>query len=71
MVYYTGYDEATLAPLMSKLAQIAMTAGTGKTTAVKTKYQSSKLMKVSVMDELLSGRLQEVASGPTTPVFPN
>lgn len=69
MTFYTGHEETNLSPLMAKLARLVLNAGTGKTTAVKAKYQSSKLMKVSLLEELSSVALAEISAWPTTPLF--
>lgn len=69
MTFYTGHEETALSPLMAKLARLVLNAGTGKTTAVKAKYQSSKLMKVSLLEELSSVVIKEISAWPTTPLF--
>lgn len=69
MTFYSGYEEMCLSPLMSKLSRLALSAGTAHTAAVKAKYQSGKLMKVSLLKELGSDTLKEIAAWPTSPIF--
>ena len=51
---------------MKKMATLLQKAGTGKLTAVKTKYQSSKFMRISNIPELKTAaiikELSEVAA---------
>ena len=46
---------------MKKMAVLVTRAGTGKLTAIKTKYASSKFMKISNIPELKSPMVEELA----------
>ena len=48
---------------MQKMAVLVTRAGTGKLTAIKTKYSSSKFMKISNIPELQSPLVEELARG--------
>ncbi len=63
--FYSHYQEVQLVPVMCKMASLALTAGTGKLTAIKTKYASSKFLRISAIPELSeqSSRLREIAAG--------
>ncbi|XP_059148741.1 G2/mitotic-specific cyclin-B-like [Physella acuta] len=60
--YYSSYSENDLHPLAKKLAQLVVKAETNKLTAVKTKYSSSKFMKIAVIPQLKSKTILELAS---------
>jgi len=47
---------------MERIALLVTKAGTGKLTAVKTKYQSSKFMRISQMPELSSQLIKDLAA---------
>lgn len=59
--YYSKYSEADLQATVKKMAILVQKAGTGKLTAVKTKYQSSKFMRISTIPELKGTVIQEAA----------
>ena len=46
---------------MSRLCQLILHAGTGKLTAVKNKYQSSKFMRISKLQELDSQLVRDMS----------
>jgi len=46
---------------MNRLCQLILRAGMGKITAVKTKYQSSKFMRISQLPELDSQLVREMS----------
>uniref|UniRef100_A0A3Q3EJE7 Cyclin B2 n=1 Tax=Labrus bergylta TaxID=56723 RepID=A0A3Q3EJE7_9LABR len=52
--HYSTYDEAHLKPVMQHIAKNIVTVNDGKTKfqAVKNKYSSSKLMKISLLPQL-------------------
>ncbi|KAK5621025.1 hypothetical protein CRENBAI_015116 [Crenichthys baileyi] len=52
------YDEATLRPIMQHVAR----TGDGERKAVKKKYSSSKLMKISLLPQLRSSIIQKLAA---------
>ena len=66
LVYYSGYEESQLENLMCRICQLSLRAGTGKLTAVKTKYSSSKLMRISKLPQLDSQLVHERSSRVTT-----
>ena len=59
--HYSKYGENELLPVMKKMAVLVTRAGTGKLTAIKTKYASSKFMKISNIPELKSPLVEELA----------
>ena len=59
--HYSKYGENELLPVMKKMAVLVTRAGTGKLTAIKTKYASSKFMKISNVPELKSPMVEELA----------
>jgi hypothetical protein len=61
MVHYSGYTEHQLQSLICRLCQLVLKAGTGKLTAIKTKYQSSKFMRISKLVQLDSQIVRDLA----------
>ncbi|XP_068604191.1 G2/mitotic-specific cyclin-B2 [Brachionichthys hirsutus] len=61
---YSTYDEAHLKPLMQHIAKNVVTVNEGKTKflAVKKKYSSSKLMKISLIPHLQSPIIKNMAA---------
>lgn len=59
--FYSKYSEDHLLPIMKRMAILITKAGAGKLTAIYTKYKSSKFMKISVIPELKSQVIQELA----------
>jgi cyclin B len=59
--HYSKYSEEELQPIMQKLCSLISKAGTGKLTAIKTKYAGSKFLRISSIPELKSSRIQELA----------
>lgn len=60
--HYSSYSEEDLSPLMKKLCSLVIKAETYKLTAVRTKYASSKFMKISSCSELKGQLVKELAS---------
>jgi cyclin B len=60
--HYSKYTEEDLQPIMERIALLVTKAGTGKLTAIKTKYQSSKFMRISQMPELSSQLILDLAA---------
>ncbi|KAL3866550.1 hypothetical protein ACJMK2_043841 [Sinanodonta woodiana] len=60
--HYSSYSEEEIMPTIQKLASLVAKAETSKLTAVKTKYSSSKFMKISSIPELKSQCLKDLAS---------
>ncbi|XP_015240040.1 PREDICTED: G2/mitotic-specific cyclin-B2-like [Cyprinodon variegatus] len=62
--HYSTYDEAHLKPIMQHLAKNVVMVNEGKTKflAVKKKYCSSKLMKISLLPQLSSSIIQKMAA---------
>lgn len=62
--HYSTYDEAHLKPVMQHLAKNVVTVNEGKTKfqAVRKKYSSSKLMKISLLPQLSSSIIQKLAA---------
>ena len=58
--HYSCYTELELASTMRHLASLAVRAS-GKLAAVRTKYLSSKFMKISAIPELQSTMLHDLA----------
>ena len=53
-------------PLIQKMALLATKAGTGKLTAIKTKYQSSKFMRIANLPELKCQLMVDLAEAANT-----
>ena len=49
-------------PIMKKMAVLVTKSGAGKLVAIKTKYQSSKFMRISAVPELKSQLIQDLAA---------
>ncbi|KAJ0001746.1 hypothetical protein NQD34_001542 [Periophthalmus magnuspinnatus] len=62
--HYSTYDEAHLRPIMQRIAKNVVQINDGKTkfTAVKTKYSSSKLMKIALIPQLRSPIIRSMAA---------
>ncbi|XP_029000384.1 G2/mitotic-specific cyclin-B2-like [Betta splendens] len=62
--HYSTYDEAHLKPIMQHIAKNIVTINEGKTKflAVKNKYSSSKLMKISLIPQLNSSVVKNMAA---------
>ncbi|XP_059213754.1 G2/mitotic-specific cyclin-B2-like [Centropristis striata] len=65
--HYSTYDAAHLRPIMQHLAKNVVMVNEGKTKfqAVKTKYSSSKVMKISLVPQLKSSIIKTMASSLT------
>lgn len=61
LVHYSCYTEKHLTWLMCRLCQLILRAGTGKLTAVKTKFQGSKFMRISKLPELDSQLVHDMS----------
>ncbi len=53
-------------PVIQKMGLLISKAGTGKLTAIKTKYQSSKFMRIANLPELKSQLMVDLAEAATT-----
>lgn len=60
--FYSKYREEDLMSIMHKMAYLLAKAGTGKLTAIFLKYQSSKLMRISVAKELRCQTIIDMAA---------
>ncbi|XP_056464351.1 G2/mitotic-specific cyclin-B2-like isoform X1 [Gadus chalcogrammus] len=62
--HYATYDESHLKPIMQHMAKNVVTVNEGKTKfqAVKNKYSSSKLMKISLIPQLKSDVVTSMAA---------
>lgn len=62
--HYATYDESHLKPIMQHMAKNVVTVNEGKTKfqAVKNKYSSSKLMKISLIPQLKSSVVTSMAA---------
>lgn len=63
--YYSKYSETELLPIMKRMANLVLKAGSGKLTAVYTKYKGAKFMKISTIPQLQSESkiIQDLAEG--------
>jgi len=59
--FYSSYSEDDLRPLARKISQLVIKAESHKLVAVKTKYTSSKFMKIALIPELKSKVLKDLA----------
>lgn len=62
LTHYSTYAEKDLIPTMNKLACLVIKAEKSKLTAVRTKYSSSKFMKISTIPELKSQVIKDMAA---------
>ncbi|XP_014664088.1 PREDICTED: G2/mitotic-specific cyclin-B-like [Priapulus caudatus] len=62
LAFYSGYTQDELSILISKLASLVTKSETAKLQFVRTKYTSSKFMKISTIPELQSSVLTELAA---------
>ena len=62
--YYTGYTESEVLEVMRHMAKnvVRVNENMTKFTAIKNKYASSKLLKISTIPQLNSKAIQELAS---------
>lgn len=60
--HYSSYSEKDLFQTMQKLASLVIKAENSKLTAVRTKYSSSKFMKISTIAALKSPVIKELAA---------
>ncbi|XP_037103417.1 G2/mitotic-specific cyclin-B2-like isoform X1 [Syngnathus acus] len=67
--HYSTYDEAHLKPIMQHMAKNVVKVNGGKTKfkAVRNKYSSSKLMKISLIPQLKSSLISNMAAALTAP----
>lgn len=65
LAYYSTYTEEQLQPLAAKLASLVVKAETSKLNAIRTKYSTSKLMKISQIPELKSSLVKQLAAHAT------
>ncbi|XP_045215937.1 G2/mitotic-specific cyclin-B-like [Mercenaria mercenaria] len=63
--HYSSYSEKDLFQTMQKLANLVIKAENSKLTAVRTKYSSSKFMKISTIAALKSPVIKELAAACT------
>ncbi|XP_060572470.1 G2/mitotic-specific cyclin-B-like [Ruditapes philippinarum] len=63
--HYSSYSEKDLFQTMQKLASLVIKAENSKLTAVRTKYSSSKFMKISTLAALKSPVIKEMAAACT------
>jgi len=62
LVHHSGYTEKDLLPVMQKLAVIVTKAETSKLQAVRGKYASPKFMRISMIPELKSSVIKNLAA---------
>lgn len=62
LTHYSAYSEKEMLPLMCKLSSLVIKAENSKLTAVRTKYSSSKFMKISTIPELKSQMIKDLAA---------
>lgn len=60
--FYSTYSEEQLHPTVAKLASLVVKAETSKQTAIRNKYSTSKLLKISQIPELKSPIVVELAA---------
>ncbi|KAK7170524.1 hypothetical protein R3I94_000657 [Phoxinus phoxinus] len=62
--HYSTYDEAHLKPIMQHIAKnvVAVNEGLSKHVTVKKKYSSSRLMKISLLPQLKSSLVKDLAA---------
>lgn len=60
LVHYSNYTDAHLAPIVKKMAILIQKSVKSKYQAVRTKFSSSKFMRISQIPELKSSRITEL-----------
>ncbi|XP_060924500.1 G2/mitotic-specific cyclin-B2 [Limanda limanda] len=67
--HYSTYDEVHLKPVMQHIAKNVVSVNEGKTKfqAVKTKFSSSKLLKISLIPQLKSSTIKNLAASLLNP----
>lgn len=66
LAYHSRYTEKQLQPVLQRLAYLLNRAGTGKLSAIKTKYQSSKFMRISTLPQLKCPLVEQLSKAATT-----
>lgn len=61
LVHYSNYTESHLMPIVKKMALMVQKSPKSKYQAVRTKYASSKFMRISTIPELQSSQIAELA----------
>ncbi|XP_071964475.1 G2/mitotic-specific cyclin-B-like [Antedon mediterranea] len=61
LVHYSTYTESYLMPIIKKMASIVYKSPTSKYQAVRSKYASSKFLKISTLSELSSPTIKQLA----------
>lgn len=62
LVHYSKYSEADVMPVVRQICVLITKAGSGKLTAIKTKYGSSKFMRIAGTSELNSKLVTDLAA---------
>lgn len=62
LTFYSGYSEEKILPIVKKLCKIVKESETTKLQAIRVKYSSSKLFKVSTLPQLKSSLITELAN---------
>lgn len=62
LMFYSNYSHQELKPILERMALLVTKAGSGKLNAIKTKYQSSKFMRISLIPELQSSVIKDLAA---------
>ncbi|GFS28642.1 hypothetical protein TNIN_41661 [Trichonephila inaurata madagascariensis] len=62
LTFYSGYSEDRILPVVKKLCKIVRDSETIKLQAIRVKYSSSKLFKVSTLPQLKSSLITEFAN---------
>ncbi|GFT55981.1 hypothetical protein NPIL_636481 [Nephila pilipes] len=62
LTFYSGYSEEKILPIVKKLCKIVKESETTKLQAIRVKYSSSKLFKVSTLPQLKSPLITELAN---------
>jgi len=65
LAYYSRYEEASLTVLSSKMAHLVIKSENQKLQAIRSKYSSSKFMKISCIPELKSETIVKIAALPS------
>eukprot|EP00914_Ancora_sagittata_P021588 GHVO01042784.1.p1 GENE.GHVO01042784.1~~GHVO01042784.1.p1 ORF type:complete len:411 (+),score=61.90 GHVO01042784.1:137-1369(+) len=60
--YYSTYGQQRLEPIIQRIAYLVHRSGSGKQTAIKTKYSNDKFMRISTLPELSGSVIAELAS---------
>ncbi len=61
LTFYSTYSATDLQPIVKQMCRLVLKSGSGKLSAIKTKYESSKFMRISKLPQLKSQTVTDLA----------